>query len=361
MSGKKIALILLAALSLMLPGMAYDLDEAEQDGGGAIQSEPVDTSGALSLSDLEEMRLYENSQYGFQLSYPAGWTGIEPDANDEGVVAGFLAPGEDMDNPVIYLLVQIEALPSGQEVTLDQYGQAVQTALKSNRPDLEIETEADIDIGGQPGRAIIYVLEGGEEAFRVLKAWTLSEEYAVIFTYSAPDSSYDQFAGEISQIIGSFNASTPAHEIEELDEWEDYSDKPQPISEESDPIQRLKAEKARIRELVADDAMAQTVREIRLGKRSVAKSESMTLLFSDLKGFSTMCTRLSAETVVELLNGYFDAMIPAIQRNQGDVDKFIGDAIMARFRDPEEEVRDPSPLRAMMASPMNLSTSPWLR
>ena len=113
MSGKKIALILLAALSLMLPGMAYDLDEAGQDGGGAIQSEPVDTTGALSLSDLVEMELYENSQYGFQLSYPADWTGIEPDANDEGVVAGFLAPGEDMDNPVIYLLVQIEALPSG--------------------------------------------------------------------------------------------------------------------------------------------------------------------------------------------------------------------------------------------------------
>ncbi len=250
MSGKKIALILLAALSLMLPGIAYDLDEAEQDGGGAIESEPVDTSGALSLSDLVEMELYENSQYGFQLSYPADWTGIEPDANDEGVVAGFLVPGEDMDNPLIYLLVQIEALPSGQEVTLDQYGQAVQTALKSNRPDLEIETEADIDIGGQPGRAIVYALEGGEEPFRVLKAWTLRGEYAVIFTYSAPDSSYDQFAGEISQIIGSFNASTPDHEGEELDEREDYSDKFQPISEESDPIQRLKAAK----ELEDDDA-----------------------------------------------------------------------------------------------------------
>lgn len=259
MSGKKIALILLAALSLMLPGTAYDLDEAGQDGGGAIESEPVDTSGALSLSDLEETRLYENSQYGFQLSYPADWTGIEPDANDEGVVAGFLAPGEDMDNPVIYLLVQIEALPSGQEVTLDQYGQAVQTALKSNRPDLEIETEVDIDIGGQPGRAIVYALEGGEEAFRVLKAWTLSGEYAVIFTYSAPDSSYDQFAGEISQIIGSFNASTPDREGEELDEREDYSDNFQPISEESDPIQRLKAAKEleddEAREAVQDDGL----------------------------------------------------------------------------------------------------------
>jgi DNA-binding response OmpR family regulator len=114
--------------------------------------------------------------------------------------------------------------------------------------------------------------------------------------------------------------------------------------------QRLKAEKARIRELVADDAVAQAVREIRLGKRSMARTEPMTLLFSDLKGFSTMCTRLSAETVVNLLNGYFDAMIPPILRNQGDVDKFIGDAIMARFRDPDDGSREPSPLRAIRAA-----------
>lgn len=114
--------------------------------------------------------------------------------------------------------------------------------------------------------------------------------------------------------------------------------------------QRLKAEKARIRELVADDAVAQAVREVRLGKRSLAKTEPMTLLFSDLKGFSTMCTRLSAEEVVDLLNGYFDAMIPPIRDNQGDVDKFIGDAIMARFRDPEDEPRDASPLRAIRAA-----------
>lgn len=240
MIGKKIALILLAALSLMLPGMAYDLDEAEQDGGGAIQSEPVDTSGALGLSDLEEMQLYENAQYGFQLSYPAGWTGTEPDANDEGVVAGFLAPGEDMDNPVIYLLVQIEALPSGQKVTLDQYGQAVQTALKSNRPDLEIETEGDISVGGQPGHAIVYGLESEDEAFRVLKAWTLSGEYAIVFTYNAPHDRYDEYADEISKIIGSLESTSPSTGEEDSDVGQEFSDKSQLINEESDPIQRLK-------------------------------------------------------------------------------------------------------------------------
>ncbi|MBW2261582.1 MAG: response regulator, partial [Deltaproteobacteria bacterium] len=114
--------------------------------------------------------------------------------------------------------------------------------------------------------------------------------------------------------------------------------------------QRLRAEQARIRELIADDAMAQMMRDVRLGKRSVAKTEEMTLLFSDLKGFSTMCSQLSAPEVVDLLNGYFDAMIPPIREAEGDVDKFIGDAIMARFRDPDDGVeREPGPLRAIRA------------
>lgn len=114
--------------------------------------------------------------------------------------------------------------------------------------------------------------------------------------------------------------------------------------------QRLRAEQARIRDFIADDAMAQLVREVRLGKKSMAKTEEMTLLFSDLKGFSTMCSHLSAEQVVELLNGYFDAMIPPIREAEGDVDKFIGDAIMARFRDPDDgKDREPSPLRAIRA------------
>ncbi len=115
--------------------------------------------------------------------------------------------------------------------------------------------------------------------------------------------------------------------------------------------ERLKEEQRRIRSLIADDAMDQIVREARLGKQTVAQIESMTLLFSDLKGFSSMCSRLSAEEVVGLLNGYFDAMIPPIRDNEGDVDKFIGDAIMARFRDPDDGVeREASPLRAIRAA-----------
>ena len=89
------------------------------------QNEPLNTSGALSFSAMTEMQLYENKEYGFSLSYPSTCIVQEPDQNNLGIVAGFLAPGEDINNPTIYIYVQIEKLPIGQKINLEQYSQAV--------------------------------------------------------------------------------------------------------------------------------------------------------------------------------------------------------------------------------------------
>ena len=171
------------------------------------QNETLNASGALRLSDMNEMPLYENVQYGFGMSHPINWIVQEPDANDQGIVVGFLAPGEDVSSPATYLLVQIEKLPSGQKITLEQYGQAGQRNLKVAAPDLKILTESDISIGGQPGHAIVYNLASQDVTFRVLKAWTLRGEKAYVFTYNAPDDRYDEFAGDISKMIGSLSAA----------------------------------------------------------------------------------------------------------------------------------------------------------
>lgn len=165
----------------------------------------LDTSGALRLSGMNEMQLYENAQWGFALSYPMNWISMEPDENDQGIVVGFLAPGEDVNNPFVYLLVQIETLPSGQNITLEQYSQAVKGNLKAAIPDLKILTESSISVSGQPGHAIVYPLVSDDATFRVLKAWTLRGENAYVFTYNAPNDRYDEFAGDISNMIKSLN------------------------------------------------------------------------------------------------------------------------------------------------------------
>jgi len=80
-----------------------------------------------------------------------------------------------------------------------------------------------------------------------------------------------------------------------------------------------------------------------------ADHHQMTVLFSDLCGFTSMSSAMEAPQVVELLNGYFDAMCPVIKARGGDIDKFIGDAIMAIFED-DATFDEPHTLRAARAA-----------
>jgi len=167
------------------------------------QNEPLNTSGAIELSDLGEMQLYENAENSFTVTYPTGWVAQDADANDLGVVAGFLAPGEDMNSSSIYITLQVEKLPEGMNLTLSQYGKAALSNLKKAVPDLKILAESDIPIGGQPGHAVVYNLMSDGLEYRVLRAWTVQGDAAYVFTYNAPDDRYDEFAKDASKIIGS--------------------------------------------------------------------------------------------------------------------------------------------------------------
>jgi adenylate cyclase len=66
-------------------------------------------------------------------------------------------------------------------------------------------------------------------------------------------------------------------------------------------------------------------------RRGHADTMDAAIWLSDLRGFTALSDRLPAETVVDILNGYFDCQVSAIRTHGGEVLKFMGDGLLAVF------------------------------
>jgi adenylate cyclase len=76
------------------------------------------------------------------------------------------------------------------------------------------------------------------------------------------------------------------------------------------------------------------IENIQVGAR---QERVMTILFCDIRGYTSLSESSTAEQMFDLLNGYLAEMGTAIEENGGFIDKYIGDAIMALFDDPHTD------------------------
>jgi adenylate cyclase len=67
------------------------------------------------------------------------------------------------------------------------------------------------------------------------------------------------------------------------------------------------------------------------------QKKELTVLFSDIKDFTTHSATLSPAQIQHFLNEYFETMVEVVFRHQGTVDKYIGDGLMVFFGDPEPQ------------------------
>ncbi len=84
----------------------------------------------------------------------------------------------------------------------------------------------------------------------------------------------------------------------------------------------------------------QVVEAVLAGKIDLSmggERRAVTVLFTDIRSFTSLSEQMPPEHVLALLNEYFSEAVPIIKRYEGTVDKFIGDALMAVFGAPNEQ------------------------
>ena len=221
---------------------------------------------------------------------------------------------DDVQNIKNYNESMLESM-SNAVVTMDENGKIV----TCNAAGLRIMRVAQDDIIGQKA----------EEFFTDKNAWIL-EKIARVTETSESDIVMDSemnFDGEDLSINLTVLPLLDAkkNKLGSLIMMEDISSE-----------KRVKSTMARYMDPSLADQLVEGGEEMLGGQ-----SKEASVLFSDIRGFTTLTEELGAQGTVQLLNEYFTIMVDCIQAEGGMLDKFIGDAIMAIFGTPFAHEDDP--------------------
>ena len=94
--------------------------------------------------------------------------------------------------------------------------------------------------------------------------------------------------------------------------------------------------------------LAQRIASSEGATRLGGDKREVTVLFSDIRGFTALSEKMAPNEMATLLTDYFTEMVDCVFRNEGTLDKFIGDAVMAQWGAPIGTPEDPD--KAMNAA-----------
>jgi len=89
------------------------------------------------------------------------------------------------------------------------------------------------------------------------------------------------------------------------------------------------------------DQVVAKILENPAGLNMGGEKKELTLLVSDLRGFTTIAESISPEEAIKVLNFYFESMVDVITKYQGTIDEFMGDGILVLFGAPITKENDP--------------------
>jgi DNA-binding response OmpR family regulator len=241
-------------------------------------------------------------------------SGLEPGQRERILVAD--------DSPAIRHLIADSLERQGFAVTACEDGQVALERLRASRFDMLI---TDYDMPRMTGFELVHALKRDAQ---------LRELPAMMLT--ARDTRRDQAqmraVGLTAYLVKPFSVDKCVAMVERI------------LAE-----RRLLAYKEASRLYISDGAVRAAEEAARDGDRFKVRAEEreVAILFSDICDFTSMSCDMRPLEIVELLNSFFDAMCPILKAEAADIDKFVGDAIMAIFESLPGA--DAPPLRAVRA------------
>lgn len=109
-------------------------------------------------------------------------------------------------------------------------------------------------------------------------------------------------------------------------------------------------ERARVRSHLERYVSKNVVKMLLENPQQLQGRKTVTILFSDLRGFTTLTESADAEQLVKQLNEYLSKMVKCVFQNKGTLDKFIGDAVMAVWGNAETEGTEIDAQRAVQCA-----------
>lgn len=260
----------------------------------------------------------------FRLTFPKGTASANPEPHQEKISPRIkteiasddpIAELVSLESETQYSILVIDDEPVNLQVLINQlnvHGYAVKTAL-SGEEALDLITNE-----GQPDLIILDVMMPGMSGFDVCRK--IREIYPAsnvpIILLTAKD--------RISDLTEGFSAGA-----------NDYLVKP---FSKSELLSRIKTHLSlslinrAYSRFVPNEFLKllnkESVIDIKLGDQI---QYDMTVMFSDIRDFTSISEQLSPQETFEFLNGYLEKIGPIIRSNNGFIDKYIGDAIMALF------------------------------
>ncbi|MBI3071534.1 MAG: response regulator [Deltaproteobacteria bacterium] len=114
---------------------------------------------------------------------------------------------------------------------------------------------------------------------------------------------------------------------------------------------RLTREQEAMQRYLSEGARRAAKRHAKAGTvELLGEEKTISILFSDIKGFTSKSAAMQPGEVVKMLNAYFDVMTSELAKEEAIIDKFIGDAIMALFEGDDCAIRACRAALAMQAS-----------